>query len=154
VDIRPAVNRKKLPSRELDRYIAEHGHPTFEDQEAAFRARASTHPLTAESAIRHHIAYQTKQLQDGRWSFKHDPRISYYWSPSNLWDELPKIVAPTLIVRGGQSQVLPPEQAEQMRVGFPAAELVTIEKAAHTVPEDAPAEFNSIVGAFLRRHAR
>jgi pimeloyl-ACP methyl ester carboxylesterase len=149
VDIRPAVNREKLPSRELDRYISEHGHPTFDDQEAAFRARASTHPLTAESAVRHHILYQTKRLDDGRWTFKHDPRISYFWSPRNLWSELGAIRAPTLIVRGGQSQVLPMDQAEQMQETIPNAQLVTIAGAAHTVPEDAPEQFNRAVGEFL-----
>jgi pimeloyl-ACP methyl ester carboxylesterase len=152
VDIRPAVNREKLPSRQLDKYISEHGHPVFETPDAAFRARAATHPYTPEDRVRHHIDHLLKRTERGSWTFKHDPRISYYWHPRNLWGELAKVRVPTLIVRGGQSQVLPPEAAEEMRAGFPNAELVTIEAAGHTVPEDTPERFIEVVREFLDRH--
>lgn len=152
VDIRPAINREKLPNRQLEKSISDHGHPTYEDREAAFSARAATHPYTPERSTRHHIEHLTRQLDDGRWTFKHDPRIGYFWDPRNLWSELPKVATPVLIVRGGQSQVLPPEQAEQMRAAFPNAELATIEESGHTVPEDTPERFIEVVDAFLKRH--
>ncbi len=81
------------------------------------------------------------------------PRSSYYWRPGNLWDELPKISAPVLIIRGGRSDVLPPETAEKMRAAFATAELVTIAEAAHTVPEDQPEQFIEAVEGFLARNS-
>jgi pimeloyl-ACP methyl ester carboxylesterase len=152
VDIRPAINREKRPTAALDQHIAEHGHPTFADLEEAFRVRKASHPNTPDASIRHHVQHQLKQLPDGRWTYKQDPRVSFYWTPSNLWAELPKIEAPVLLVRGGRSQVLPDEMAEQMRAAFRHAELVTIEEAGHTVPEDAPEQFNAALADFLARY--
>ncbi len=152
VDIRPALNREKMPNRQMAQLTAENGHATFESSDAAFVARNATHPFTPDESLRHHIRHLLKQQPDGRWTFKHDPRVGYHWDPANLWDELPKVQAPTLIVRGGKSQMLPDEMAEQMRSAFPQAELATMEKSGHTVPEDTPEEFIQAVEAFLARY--
>ncbi len=152
VDIRPAFDQEKRPSYQLDKHIAEHGHPTFEDHEAALRALRVTNQTTPDDALRYRLRYLLKRLPHGRWTFKHDPRVSFCWRPSNLWTELPKVQAPVLIVRGGKSQVLPAEVGERMRDAFPRAELVTVEEAGHTVPEDTPGEFIDLVAAFLARY--
>lgn len=151
VDIRPAVNREKLPTRQLDKILAETGHPTFDDHENAYRARAASNPFTPETSLRHHVKHLLKATDDGRWTYKHDPRVSYHWQPRNLWAELPKIEAPVLIVRGGKSQVLQGDIAEEMRAAFPRADLATIADAGHTVPEDAPDEFLATIEAFLAK---
>ncbi len=151
VDIRPALNPEKRPNIAFAKHTAESGHPTFQDEEAAFLARKAAHPYTPDESLRHHVHHLLKRLPDGRWTFKHDPRVGYHWRPSNLWDELPKVQAPVLIVRGGKSKVLPEEQAEPMRAGFRQAELVTIEESGHTVPEDTPEQFNQAVEDFLGR---
>lgn len=153
VDIRPATNREKLPSHLVDKHIAENGHPTFDDHENAYRTRAATHPHTSEAVLRHHVQHLLKPIDDGRWTYKHDPRVSYYWKPRNLWAELPNVRAPVLLVRGGKSPVLPDDVAEQMRSGFPNAALVTMPDAGHTVPEDSPDEFIAAIDAFLAKDA-
>ena len=152
VDIRPSFNADKRPNRDQDRRTAEQGHPILPSLDAAFIARKLTHPQTPDSSVRHHVQHQLKQLPDGGWTFKQDPRVSYYWRPSDLWADLPKIDVPVLIVRGGQSPVLPADIAERMRGAFPKAELVTIEEAGHTVPEDRPEEFIAAVESFLARY--
>jgi len=154
VDIRPALNADKRPNREQDKKTADEGHVALPSLDAAFHVRKLLHPYTPEESIRHHVQHLYKQLPDGRWMNKHDPRASYYWKPRNLWSELPKIDVPVLIVRGGQSYVLSGEVAEQMRAAFPNAQLVTIEAAGHTVPEDQPQEFIEAVSAFLAKHQR
>lgn len=153
VDIPPSINREKRPSYEMDKHIAETGHPTFEDQESAVRVRALTHPHTPEEAVRHHIDHLLKRLPDGCWTFKHDPRVGFHWSPSDLWDELPKVQAPVLIVRGGKSEVLSDKTAERMRAAFAQAELVTVEESGHTVPEDRPEQFIQAMETFLARYS-
>ena len=152
VDIRPAFDYEKRLSYQMDKQIAKQGHPTFEDHETAYMARKMSNPHTPDESLRHHVQHLLKPHSEGGWVFKHDPHVSSHWRPSNLWDELPKVQSPVLIVRGGQSQVLPAEMAEQMRDAFPKAELVTIEEAAHTVPEDAPDAFVRTVDEFLTRY--
>ncbi len=152
VDIRPALDPDKRANRDQDKRTAETGHTVFPNLDGAFIARKFTHPHTPDDSIRHHVKHLLKQLPDGQWTNKHDPRVSYYWKPRNLWSELPRITAPVLIVRGGRSPVLPAQVAEEMRQAFANAEVVTIEAAAHTVPEDQPAAFLSAVNAFLSRN--
>jgi non-heme chloroperoxidase len=78
--------------------------------------------------------------------------VSYYWRPADIVEELPKVTRPTLIVRGGKSQVLSEGAAERMRAKFPQAEAITVEQAGHTVPEDTPDEFIAAVRSFLERY--
>jgi pimeloyl-ACP methyl ester carboxylesterase len=152
VDIRPAVHPERAPTHALAKITADSGHPVFPDLEAAYIARKLTHPYTPEASLRHHIKQLTKQLPDGQWTFKHDPRVSYYWSGGNLWGQLPSIHMPVLIVRGGKSQVLSEQIANDMRSAFPNADLLTIEEAGHTVPEDQPEKFVAAVEDFFARN--
>ncbi len=149
VDIRPALNPDKRPNREQDKRTADAGHAALPNLESAFALRKLGHPYTPDESIRHHVAHLYKQLPDGRWTNKHDPRVSYYWRPANLWSELPQVSVPVLIVRGGQSHVLSGEVAEQMRAACPDAQIVTIQAAGHTVPEDQPTPFIEAVESFL-----
>jgi len=152
VDIPPAADVSRRPNRDLDRQVAENGHNAFADLEAAYIARKLTHPYTSEDIVRHHVRHLMKSTEDRRIVPKHDPRVSYYWQPGDLWGELPKISVPVLIVRGGHSQVLPEKTAARMRDAFPNAELLTIEEAGHTVPEDAPPHFIDAIENFLARN--
>ncbi len=152
VDIQPAIDAERRPGLDQAKRAAEQGHPAFDTLEAAYVVRQLTHPITPEPIVRHHIKHQTRQLEDGRWTFKHDPRVDYYWKPGNHWDDLPKITAPSLIVRGGKSPILPQEIAEKMRDNLPCAELVVVEESGHEVPEDRAQEFVDLVEDFLIRH--
>ena len=152
VDIPPAVDPSRRPNRDLDRQVAEGGHNSFADLDAAYLARKLTHPHTSEEAMRHHVRHLMKQGPVSRVVPKQDPRVSYHWQPSDLWEELPEVSVPVLIVRGGQSQVLPEKTAGRMRDAFPNAELLTIAEAGHTVPEDAPSRFIAAVRDFLARN--
>jgi esterase len=149
VDISPKVHRDLDPMRPYYKKVAEEGHPAFDSPDDAIKLIRATNTITSDEALRHRLRYILKQLPDGRWTYRYDPRISYHWTPVDLWDELPKIQAPTLIVRGGQSNVLKASTVEKMLAALPNGQAVCIEAAGHTVPEDTPAEFIAAVEAFL-----
>lgn len=151
VDIPPAIRRDKRPTIQLDKHIAEHGHPIVDDHDAQLKLVRLNNQTTPEPALRHRLSHLLKQLPDGRWQYKHDPRVSYYWEPSDLWEALPEVQAPVLIVRGGKSDVVRDTTAERMLAEFPNAELVTIDPSGHTVPEDTPDAFIVAVEQFLSR---
>lgn len=151
VDIRPGINPGKRPGLDQAKDTAERGHPALPSLDAAFTVRKLTHPNTRDEIIHHHVEHLCKPLADSSWTYKHDPRVSYYWRPGDLWDELPGIRVPVLIVRGGRSDILPAEMAAQMRDAFPNAELVTVAEAGHTVPEDQPEQFIEAVESFLTK---
>jgi esterase len=149
VDIRPAINREKRPGRDLDKHISEHGHPELADIDAAIKLARLTNQITPDDVLRYRLQHQMKQLGNSKFQNKHDARASYYWEPANLWDELPKITAPTLIVRGGKSEVLEDQTLEDMVKAFPNANAVTVPEAGHTVPEDRTEEFIAALEKFL-----
>ncbi len=149
VDIPPKVNRELDPMRPYYLKVADEGHPVFNEIDDAIKMIRLTNQITPDAALRHRLHYILGQLPDGRWTYRSDPRISYHWQPADLWDELPKVQAPALIVRGGQSQVMRPSTVEKMVAAFPNAQAVTIEEAGHTVPEDTPEPFIAAVEAFL-----
>ncbi len=149
IDIPAAFEREKRPGRELDKHISEHGHPELPDHATGLKLVRLTNQTTPDGPLKHRLKYLLKQMPNGKWQNKHDARVSYYWDPADLWDELPKVTAPVLIVRGGKSEVLRDKDADRMLQGFPKATLVTIAEAGHTVPEDRAEEFIAAIEPFL-----
>ncbi len=153
IDVPPYIDRERNPTqRQIDRHVAEHGHLVLEDHDAALKVMRLTNHTTPDERARHRLRYTLKQTADGKWTYKHDPRVSYHWQPADLWEELPKIQAPVLIVRGGKTYVFSERTAARMQQAFPNAELVNLPEAGHTVPEDRPEEFIEALESFLARH--
>src|SRR5262249_37889589 len=69
--------------------------------------------------------------------------------PVDLWPAVGKIKAPTLIVRGSESDVFSPETAKRMLELIPGSQLVEIPGAGHSVPAEAPEVFERAVRQFL-----
>ena len=67
----------------------------------------------------------------------------------DLWPLLPNINAPTLVVRGKETDLLPLEVAQQMVETLPNGQMVEIERAGHMVFEDNPDDFIVAVKNFL-----
>jgi pimeloyl-ACP methyl ester carboxylesterase len=63
---------------------------------------------------------------------------------------LPRIVAPTLIVRGEWSPVLPPDLAARMGSIIPHATLAEIPGVYHHLVLDRPEAFVQVLDDFLR----
>jgi pimeloyl-ACP methyl ester carboxylesterase len=68
----------------------------------------------------------------------------------DLWEPLRRITAPTLLVRGAESDVLSSDIAKRMIDALPDGRLVEIAGASHTVPADQPEAFARAVRAFLQ----
>src|SRR5581483_9844159 len=68
----------------------------------------------------------------------------------HIEDQLPRIQAPTLVVRGERDAIVPQAWAEAVVRRLPDAELAVVPRAAHTVNFNAPDELARIVLPFLR----
>ncbi len=108
--------------------------------------------------IRERMRHRLKPTESGKWTWKFDRRfrdpgsnLSVGWklSPDELWQLFRNITIPTLLVRGAESDVLSPEVAERCVHEMPAARLVTIPGAGHSVPGDNPDAFTEAVAGFL-----
>ena len=146
VDIGPTVPRLNEPDvkARLDRLYME-----FETIEEAFAEAIESNPIADPEIIKRRVRYSLKRTVDGRWTPKHTADVPVYWRPEDLTETITTIRCPTLIVRGGESDVLSAEVAESMTASIPDCALVTIEGSGHSVPQDKPVEFEAAVREFL-----
>jgi esterase len=102
-------------------------------------------------------AIALRQLPDGRWTWKRDPRPSAALSEAErrattlaLWRAARALPQPTLVLRGELSKILAPEVAERFVRELPQGRLVEIPRAGHSLHGDAPALFARALEEFLR----
>ena len=103
------------------------------------------------------LQYSIRQRSDGKWIWKADKiwrtpgRRETGYTSDQLWDCVRKLECPTLVVRGGNSDVFPVETMQQMEEIIPGCETVTISGAGHLVQGDNPADFVTAVNKILAR---
>jgi pimeloyl-ACP methyl ester carboxylesterase len=103
--------------------------------------------------LRYSLMHSLKKMPDGKWTWKQDHRagaVRRHAPLSELWKELPAITAPTLLMRGAQSNVLSAEVAQRAVDMLPNGKLVTIDPATHNVHSDNPIAFARELHVFLK----
>jgi pimeloyl-ACP methyl ester carboxylesterase len=119
-----------------------------------------TRRLRTEQQVRGSLGHATRQLPDGKWTWKYDPRLrrprplDSAATEERIWAVLARIRCPTLIVRGAESDILAPETFERMHETVPGSQVAIVERAGHLVPGDNPAGFVEAVRPFIERVAR
>ncbi len=146
VDVPPTI---PLPQDRQALVGSDPARAGFDSLEAAFKEERPVYPLSSEEVVMHRVRHNLKRHEDGRWRWKHSPDVALNWSPDDLGNAIRAIPCPTLIVRGGLSDVLDAETAALMTDAIPHATLVTVEGSGHSVPMDRPAEFERAVREFL-----
>lgn len=147
VDARPA-----LPPERVDRMHARGRrpprlHPSVEDAVRSFRLLPKE--TTADRAVLAHLARVGLARRDGGFKYRFDPACYGARAPVDAWPLLARVEAPTLVVRGERSPILPREMAERMREVIPKASVAEIAGAYHHLVLDAPAAFNAALAEFL-----
>jgi esterase len=150
VDVGPDVQA------EGRRHIREflEGTETFESFDWLVERVRRFNPRRPEAQIRGSLLNNLKQLEDGRWTWKHDRRRGIRRDRGGeltaaAWADLAKIQAPTLIVRGAESNMLSLETATKMHHMLKHSQLVEVPHAGHLVQGDNPVGFERVVRAFL-----
>jgi len=109
-------------------------------------------PHRPVAQLRYSLMHSLKQLPDGRWTWKQDHRsgaVRGHKPIAELWNVLPKITVPTLLMRGAQSNVLSDQAARRAVDSLPNGQLVTIDPATHNVHSDNPNAFARELDRFL-----
>jgi pimeloyl-ACP methyl ester carboxylesterase len=128
------------------------------------RALVRAYPAARREALARMARHGLRARPDGRFERKTDPafhRPAAQATPEEaerrerettrrLWDALPRIPCPALVVRGAASDVLSPEVAERMvERALPDGRLATVARAGHSVMTDNPEGFAEAVGSFV-----
>ncbi len=126
------------------------------DSFEAFVERAHRfNPRRSLENLRQRLSHNLKQLPSGKWTWKFDQKRLGAGGrsgigPEGLWEDVRKIRCPTLIIRGGESDILAPEAAERLRAAIPNSRVTVVPGAGHSVMGDNPAGFATAVREFLR----
>jgi len=142
----------------IDRFMD--GPQEFDEFEAiVMRVQAYT-PHRSLPKIRGSLRNSTRQLPNGKWGFKYDPRIRggvpvsealQVNSEEGRWRALSLVRCPTLFVIGEESGMIDDSTASRMVDAVPGSEVARIPRAGHLVAGDNPTGFNVAVSSFLDR---
>lgn len=128
-----------IPKSSLDRLAAYVGkspeYASFEDFEQYIRVVSAPFGPLTDAQWRHLAQTNAKQLDNGCWTSIYDPALALAFSgPITdvvLWPYWDQVKCDTLVIRGGASDLLLPETAQEMTRRGPNARLVEFSGIGH-----------------------
>jgi esterase len=147
IDSRPSIPAGRLQIMHRRGARGPMRHESLESALSSFRLLPRE--TVTESRLLDHLARQGITERDGRFLYRFDPACNGRRRPTDGWALLERIGAPTLLVRGEHSPILPPDMAAAMLARLPRARLVEIPGAYHHLVLDAPLAFTKVLEAFL-----
>ena len=129
---------------------------TVDSPDAFVEAALAFNRLRDRRLLRRSALHALRRLPDGRWMRKSDARWLRGVGPEQLaaaargvWAEVPEVACPTLVVRGGLSDVFLSQDAERLAGSLRDGRWVCIERAGHTVQGDNPKRLVEALRTFL-----
>jgi len=147
VDSRPAIPAERLAQMKERGERPPRRHPTVEAAVTAFRLLPPE--TTADPALLAHLARAGVAWRDGAVTTRFDPACYAARVPVDGWPLLTRIAAPTLVVRGERSPILPRPMAERLVAELSGARLVEIPDTYHHLVLDRPDAFVAELRGFL-----
>jgi len=148
VDSRPSLPAERLQAMHRRGHRGPRRHETLDSALRSFRLLPAE--TLAAPDLLEHLGRQGITQREGRFLYRFDPQCNGARNPADGWSLLPQIKAPTLLVRGELSPIMPKEMAERMQAAIPNAKLVTMLGVYHHLVLDAPEAFSRILDDFLR----
>ncbi len=115
---------------------------------------ARRNPILLEATLRHNL----HESDDGRWIWKYDPQTLFNLTTAQildprqaLWPRLQAIRCPVLVVRGADSEIFSPADAEKLTRLLPDGHCVTVPAARHSVQTDNPGGLAAVIMSFDQR---
>jgi esterase len=125
--------------------------------EAIIEKALKFNPRRDPIVLRRSLMHNLRQQADGSWKWKYDTRRfkaldqeAHRAERAALADGLARIACPTLIVRGGDSDVFHEEDGIRLAQRLPDGRFVTVPNAGHTVQGDNPKGLVAELRRFLK----
>jgi pimeloyl-ACP methyl ester carboxylesterase len=147
VDSRPSIPPDRLSN------LQARGHRplrTYESAESAVgRFRLLPRETVADPQLLRHLARAGIVKRGAHWIYRFDPACNGTRQPVDAWPLLSRIAAPTLIVRGEMSPILPRQMAREMVERIPGARLEEVPGSYHHLMLDRPEAFRDVLDRFV-----
>tara|TARA_R110001592_G_scaffold260403_1_gene524959 strand:+ start:65732 stop:66643 length:912 start_codon:yes stop_codon:yes gene_type:complete len=125
-------------------------YPSFD---AMADAAIGVNPKRAPAATRRGVRHNARQLANGSWTWRYDrldqgnPARAVQFD--ELWEDVSKIKAPLMLVRGGKSKFVTDEDEREMRRRQPGIRVEVVAQAGHSVQNYAPHALAALIDDFL-----
>ena len=147
MDTRPAIPEERLHQMR-ERGLRPHRlHATLAAAVSAFHLLPPD--TVADPGLLAHLAEAAVVARNGGFTLRFDPAGYAERHPVDLWPLVPRVTAPTLLIRGEWSPVLPRDTAARLREALPGARLVEVPGSYHHVLLDRPADVTAALLDFL-----
>ncbi len=155
VDIGPRVENKGV--QHIRDFMT--NYREFDSLDAAAEVIHRFNPRRPLEVIRKFTCvYNLKQLPSGKWTWKYDTYFSSSHRPvdvkkmqEELSAEVVRIRCPTLVVKGGESDVFSLDGARYLQETISGSEFALVPGAGHSVMGDNPPGFEAAVRTFYRK---
>ena len=131
---------------------------TFDDLEVVFRGyrRREIFRYFDDERLRAYIRGITRPRPGGGYELVYSPewesRIYYtgVWRDMELWRALPRLVVPTIIIRGAETDTFRENAGRLVQRKQPKIRVATLEKSTHLLPLERPHEVFGMMQSFLK----
>ncbi len=167
VDVTPQVNdagRTMTPEQRGSVALigAAPSYPSYEEMVAT---TLSMSPNRTEAGIRRGVRHNAVQCEDGSWIWRYDlvgrraeeaddgsasENIQSWVDFTPLWDDVAEITVPTLLVQGGDSVYVLPEDVTEFTRRLPSVTVEVVPGAGHAVQSDQPLALAELIERFAR----
>jgi pimeloyl-ACP methyl ester carboxylesterase len=132
------------------------GPPTYDSFEQVFEATLAMSPKRTREGIFRGVRHNTVRLDDGRWAWRYDlfrrSEGAMQWSDfTTLWDDVGALAVqavPVMLVTGGDSVYVLPEDIDEFRRLVPSVRVETVAGAGHAVQSDQPGVLVELLRSF------
>jgi pimeloyl-ACP methyl ester carboxylesterase len=164
IDVTPSVNKpgRVMTPEQRGTVALVGGPPTYDSFEDVFRVTMAASPKRTEAGIRRGLRHNMVRLGDGRWRWRYDlgrdadeeggdgASGDRGWTDfTAMWDDVSRISVPTMLVVGGDSVFVLPEDVDEFTTRLPTARIEAVAGAGHAVQSDQPAALVALLQDFV-----
>ncbi len=121
----------------------------IESMEVAVKLLSFREPNASHDILLRHAQYMTRRGPRWRLLWKRDPLAIDSYEQSSLWEILPKVSCPTLLVRGRQGSFVDHETAVKMKEAMQKCRLTEPEDSGHWIQDEFPGALATSIQWFL-----
>ena len=156
VDVTPGVNPEKAAP--ITNFV--NGPPSFASFDEILTRTIEHNPGRSVSSLRRGILHNAVQREDGSWVWRYarfrpelsgseDAPAPAHLDFSDWWAAISRITVPLLLVRGLAWSVVDDQDVAELLRRQPAAQVLGVEGAGHSIQGDRPLELAGILTDFL-----
>lgn len=151
VDVTPGAGGEK--TADIVKFLS--GPETFASLDEILERTIAFNPTRSRSSLRRGVLHNTVQRDDGTWEWRHQrtrpvidgerPAIDF----AAMWDDIEAITSPMQLIVGDRSPVVDDADKAEFRRRQPAAPIIEVADAGHSIQGDQPLELARLILEFL-----